>query len=136
VTWYLNVSMEHEPFDLGLDDRDRIMIAFNFIARKRWSAFFTQEIAKRLQDEGVGTIGSSIFYSARVALPHKTTPYLVIIETGGAFPELTHNLTSEPAYVRPGAQVIVRAGNYEGAQAMAAAAYIALISIRNQELFA
>jgi hypothetical protein len=59
-------------------------------------------------------------------------PFVSIIRTGGLGSEDTHNLTDQPAYERPTAQIVVRAQNYEDAETMAQQLYDLLWPIQNQ----
>jgi hypothetical protein len=100
---------------------------------------FYDDIVTILVTAKVGVAGANaaggIFVSSKAAIPTGAGPYLSISETGGSSPEDTHNAarySSMPAYVRPNAQILVRASSYSVARTMAEAAYSALYSIQNQ----
>lgn len=92
---------------------------------------FLDEIATRLADQGVGTIGSNIFLGSRALIPSTDGPFLSLTETGGTAPYRIHNA---PAVQRPMAQILVRAKKYNIARAMSKAAYLALDGIYNTTL--
>jgi hypothetical protein len=131
--WYLGISPLQEPFDLGLDEAKRQQCAFNMLALKRPSATFLREVISALVGAGVGTEGESIFATASAVIPSGTGPYLGIRATGGAPPIGTHN-EGVGALRRPGIQIIVRASTWAAAEAMAQAAYSALVAVRNREV--
>lgn len=94
---------------------------------------FLMELAQRLADTEVGTIGVNLFLSSKAQIPAGDGPFISLIETGGTAPERTQNTISPPAYQRPRAQVVVRAKTYPVAEATARLAYDAL-TLRNTEL--
>lgn len=78
-------------------------------------------VATRLESQGVGTKGVTIFAGGDVYLPSSGTPALLsLTETGGAPADRAHNTTS---IKHPTAQVVVRADTYPDAAAMIDAAY-------------
>lgn len=97
---------------------------------------FTSELMWIFSGDGVGIPGGpwggNMFGSSFKSIPDGDGPYLSIIETGGTNPEFTHNETIVPAYQHPGAQVVVRAGSYPVAYAMAKAAYFSAVKVRNE----
>lgn len=90
------------------------------------------EILHILSGAGVGIPQVNMFASSGKQLPKGNGPYLSVIPTGGAGPENTHNYTTVPAYQIPGAQIVVRAGSYQVAEAMARRAYNALFATSNE----
>jgi len=84
---------------------------------------FLDEIAARLQSQGVGTLNTSIFLSSAAKIPAGTGPYLSIKETGGTRSAKTQNNTGTQ---KPSAQLLARAQAYPIARAMLKAAYEAL----------
>jgi hypothetical protein len=92
---------------------------------------FLDELASILVTAHVGVLGTSIFLSSQSSIPAGDGPYLSLKETGGTSPDRTHDLTIQPAYPRPAAQIVGRAKSYVAARAMAQAAYNALVVIRN-----
>jgi len=132
VTWYREIDVVQEPFDLGLDANGRAVVAFNVRAIKGPSATFEQELVARLVAAGVGSAGSTIFVSSSAAIPDGDGPYLTVTATGGLAPERTQ--AELPAYQRPSAQIAVRARTYAAARDRARAAYQALVGVRNVDL--
>lgn len=134
MTYYLSLEPLQEPFDLGeLDGAGRVQCEFNVLATRRPSAAFPQELIAILEAAGVGLEGTDIFATSAASIPTGAGPYLSIRPTGGTGPIGTHN-AGAGAYRRPGAQFIVRASTWAAAEAMAQAAYDALIAVRNQEV--
>lgn len=136
MTHYLAIEPLQEPFDLGeVDESGRAQCAFNVLAQRRPSGTFLQELIAILVGAGVGVEGQNIFASSKATIPDGPGPLLSIQATGGTAPLGTHN-DGAGAYRRPGAQIIVRASTWAAAEAMAHAAYSALIAVRNQEVVA
>jgi hypothetical protein len=135
MTYYLDIQPLQEPFDLELDEAGRAQFAFNVLATKRPSATFLQELVAILVDAGVGVEDVSIFLTTKAVIPTGKGPYLSIRPTGGTGPLGTHN-GGAAAYRRPGAQLVARASTWQAAEAMAHAAYSALVAIRNQAVSA
>jgi hypothetical protein len=90
------------------------------------------DIITQLELEGVGTFNTNIFATSKGEVPKGDGPFLSIRTTGGTSADRTHNSVIKPAYVRPGAQLVARAKTYRDAEAMAYAAYFALVKVRNQ----
>jgi hypothetical protein len=134
MTWYREIEPVQEPFDLGIDQAGFVQVAFNIDAIKNPSNTFLEELKNILETDGVGTYETDIFLTSRAIIPDGDGPYLIIIETGGAFPERVHNFTDQPAFQRPSAQIVVKAKGIKGyadARLMARNAYNALVKIRN-----
>ena len=91
---------------------------------------FLDDIVKILTDAGIPT--ASIFVSSKAVIPVGAGPYISVTETGGSGPEGTHNSTVLPAYVRPNAQILVRATSYPTARTTADTAWNALFAVKNQ----
>jgi hypothetical protein len=95
---------------------------------------FLDDLINILTTAGV-TTAANIFVSSKAIIPTGTGPYISISETGGSGPEQTHNaakLGGSPAYVRPNAQIFIRATTYPTARNMADAAYVAFYSVKNR----
>lgn len=119
-----------EPFDLKLDDAGRAQVAFNISITKTPSDTLEEEVIKILTDASVGTGNTNVFFSKKKDIPNGAGPYLLVIATGGTFPEMIHNEAGS-AWQRPTVQISVRAKSYTVARTMARAAYRALTPIRN-----
>lgn len=130
-TFYLKLNVYQRPFDLGVDDRHRIRMAFNIMAEKVPSDTFAEEILGLLVAAGVGTLGKELFLGSLVSLPIGDGPYLSVIETPGREASYIHN-KKDPAYEYPAAQVVSRAKSRNQAFVMANAAYNALKGVVNQ----
>jgi hypothetical protein len=136
VTWWRDIQPLQEPFDLGVEeDTGRAQFAFNVFITKRPSAAFIPELVKILVTAGVGTEDVNIFATSKAVIPTGKGPYLSVKPTGGAGPLGTHN-DGPGAYRRPSVQVVARASTWQAAEAMAQAAYTALIDVRNQAVVA
>lgn len=137
MTWYVEILATQEPFDLSLDNENRATVGFNITVQKRPGRTFLEEIAKRLEDQGVGTRNVDIFATSKAEIPisdkDESKTYLSIIPTAGTFSLDIHN-EDAPSYPRPGALILVRAPSYESAETMAWDAYDALAGLRNIEL--
>lgn len=135
-THYLAITPNQEPFDLGeLDDCGRVQLAFNVIAWKRASDTFLEEVVKVLVDAGVGVEGESIFASSKAVIPRGDGPVLSVRVTPGPGPLGTHN-DGPTAYRLPGLQILVRGSSWAATNAMAQAAFNAVVAVRNQALAA
>lgn len=126
---YLWLRATQEPFDDGLDGKNRIIFCFNIMVRKGYSRTFVEEIVKKLADDGVGTAGVNILWSSKVEIPAGNGPFLHIRETGGTGADHTHNETTRPAYQQPGAQIKVYASTNALAKGMIWAAYESLVGV-------
>jgi hypothetical protein len=139
TTLYLGIMPLQEPHRLGPDEAGRCQCIFNVVATKRPSAgTYLWEILKILEVAGVGTVGVDLWGSeATIPEPDPATerPILIASPTGGAGPLGTHN-DGPAAYRRPGMQILVRARTWEAAEAMAQAAYSALVAVRNEAVSA
>lgn len=94
-----------------------------------------EDLITVLEADGVGVYGSTIFKGSAASVPMLASgATLVLMETGGSGPENTQNSTQTPAYLRPTAQLSVRANTRPAARAMAEAAYLSLFKIRNQHI--
>ena len=87
---------------------------------------FLDDLATRLEDEGVATLGTDLFLSTRAAPPFLASGSLTVVETGGSGPDLFHNKTDGAMTNRPSAQITARAASYQVARALAQNAYDAL----------
>ncbi len=136
-TWYLALLPQQEPFDVGPDENGRAQFSFNVLAMKRPSASFIQEILAVLEAAGVGTRAVDLFGSSQVAIPGPEVPgpFLVVRSRGGTTPMGTHN-DGPGAYRQPGAHFLVHGRDAAAAEAMAQAAYGALLAVRNQAVSA
>ena len=92
------------------------------------------DIVTALQAAGVGTLNADIFVSSRAVVPVLASGFATISikSTPGTSPENTHNSTTRPAYLQPGAQILVRADDWEEAETKALAAYSALYQVQNE----
>lgn len=93
-----------------------------------------EELAQLQTDAVNGTLGTDLFVSNRATIPmlaSGVSSTLSIVETSGSAPERTQNKVVKPAYIRPAAQFVARARDYDTARARAQAAYNAVVGIRN-----
>src|SRR5205809_1125755 len=94
---------------------------------------FTDQIAARLETEGVGVVNTNIFTSSGSIIPPGDGPFLSLRETGGTGPTRVHNVAGASTQ-RPTAQVLVRGADPEAVKLMIRAAYDALDGIYNTTL--
>lgn len=132
ATRFLSITPLQEPFDLGeLDDSGRRQCVFNVLARKEPSATFLRELVAILEEAGVGKLDIDIFASTGAVLVRGDGPFLFVKATGGSGPVGTHN-GGAGATRRPGAQLVAKASTWEAAEALAQAAYSALVAVTNR----
>lgn len=97
---------------------------------------FLNDLVTLLEDDGIGAFGQVIFTSSKSAVPAPVLPNgsgtITIVDTGGTSADRTHNAVIRPAVVRPGAQIVCRAPNYDTAKALAHRAYDVYVQVRNQ----
>ena len=134
TTRYREIEPVQEPVVLGIDKANFIQVAFNIDVIKGPSETFLEELVSILVTASVGVYNTNIFTTSRAIIPNDDGPYVIIIETGGTFPERTHNEINPPAWQRPSAQILVKAKSYASARAKAYDAYFALVGIRNQDI--
>lgn len=135
MTQYLSIEPLREPNDAGeLDDAGRLMCEFGVVCLKRFSPSYLQELVAILVAAGVGVEGVTIFAGSKAVLP-RTGAVLHVKPTGGVAPMGTHN-DGAAAYRRPGAQLIAHAETWSSAEALAQAAYGALVAVRNRAVVA
>jgi len=89
------------------------------------------ELARHLQDNGIGTVGTNIFKSYS---PNKPDSLLIIYETGGERPQDTFGSTNVAAWENPRIQIISRSTEYQFARNKAESAFRVLIGIANQTI--
>lgn len=94
---------------------------------------FLDELGARLVAQGVGVIGTNIFYGSTAIIPTGPGPYLTLNETGGIAPVRVQNKVT-PTILRPTVQIIVRATTYQAARTMVQNAYNALDGVFNSTL--
>ena len=144
ATWYREIEAQ-KPFPFNKDKNNRIMFSVNLRAICAPTAEWEKEIAQILIDAGVVTKGVDLFSGPDAPIPNGQGPYLTLNNTGGPEGERTHNSVDVPAYERPTMQLIIRAGDdtsrtppggYDAGLAMATAAYLALVGVRNTTITA
>jgi hypothetical protein len=93
---------------------------------------FSKELMFIFSGDHVGVPNQNMFRSSAKVLPAGPGPLLSIIDTGGTSPDNTQNSTIVPAYLQPGAQIVVRADSFVAAYDMAVAAWLSAVKIRNE----
>jgi hypothetical protein len=137
VTIYQYIDPVQEPMGLMLDDQGRATCTFNINVTKRWSTTFLQELVSILEGAGVGALSVSIFVSPAAELPPDSDDapaFLTIVATGGTTPQKTHNDIAHPAWTKPSARLTAHHRDYAVAEALAWAAYTALVRVRNLDV--
>jgi len=134
-TWYLGLMPLQEPHNPGLlDESGRLQCTFKVIATKKASDSFISELIAILVAAGVGKAAVNIFGTPQAIIPDGPGPFLSIDPSQGIAPIGT---LADPASLRrPGAQITARASTWVAAEAMAQAAYNALVGVRNQAVTA
>jgi len=99
---------------------------------------WTGDIVILFEDANVGTLNEDIFVSTKQTVPILLSgaATVQIVETSGSGAERTQNRVIRPAYVRPSAQIMTRAGTPALAKAKAFECYDALVPIRNAVIYA
>jgi hypothetical protein len=120
------------PMDTGPDQQGRDTFSVNFdtcIAHPLTK--FEEVILQILIDNDLAVLDIDVFVGQGANIPDGDGPYMSIINTGGVYPEETHNLTQED---RPSFQVFVRAKGYLIARDKAFSIYTVLHGIRNAQV--
>lgn len=94
---------------------------------------FTVHMLRRLQGQGVGTMGVNLFATSKSNIPKGNGPFITMIETLG-FPGVRIHNQSKPAYERPSAQIVARSINSIDAYGMLLLAKNALSGVRDTVL--
>lgn len=129
---FLQVMLLQEPFDMGLDPKTRLRYGFNIVVEKTPSSTFIEELVAILTAaQPTWRFGRDIYATSAASIPEGAGPYLEILETGGPGGVRIQNQIP-PAYMRPGAQIVVRAKDPAAARTMASAAYNALAAVSNR----
>lgn len=93
---------------------------------------FSEDLVSLITAAGLGTLGTSLFVGSKATFPVGDGPYTSVIETGGTAPEGTHNMVDRPAYVRPSAQIVVRAKKRDDARNRIQSLYLMLYPVRDR----
>jgi hypothetical protein len=133
MTYYRNIQPVGELIDADPDEFGRAQCTFSVLVTKRPSTTYVLELVAILVAAGVGVANVSIFGTSASAIPSGDGPYLSIRPTAGTAPTGTHN-DGTGAYRNPSAQILVTAKTWTAAEAMAQAAYSALIAVRNRNV--
>jgi hypothetical protein len=132
VTVYRSIQAVTEPHDTNdLDEAGRRQCAFTILVWKRPSITFVEELIRILVDAGVGSKGVTVFGTSGAVIPEGDGPFLHVKADGGAGGVGTHNDQPADWDRRPAAVITVHASTWQAAEAMAQAAYGALVNVRN-----
>lgn len=112
-TRYLEINALQAPFGIGNDSSARAILSFNLICDHIGSPVaLEKEICKIIQDAGLATLGTDMFFGSLVQLPQTGAgPFVSVNAGGGISPLQTHNGDKR---TRPNVQITVRAGNSGG----------------------
>lgn len=136
MSFYLFIDGQQQPFFFDIDENKRQLYSVNFLSKIRdTTALHEQEIAQRLDDEGVGVRNTTIFLGALVTLPVTGGPYIRVIATQGLAPTRTHGGIDAAKTSTYGCQIIIT-GTLDGAppQVKSNEVYTALDGLTNTEL--
>jgi hypothetical protein len=92
---------------------------------------FIDDLVTLIEDASVAELGTDLFITTKGDLPLLVSGVVSIVETGGTDPLRIQNSTARPAYVRPSAQITVRAATPDLARAKSQACYDAVVGVRN-----
>lgn len=135
MTMYQSLKALHEPHEDRPDEQGRCVVTFTITAVKASSSTFLLELVAVLVAATVGTYGKTILISRMVALPKDPKVSFVDLVSAGGYPPIpTQNVGAGPAYRRPSARVAAHAASYVEADALAHAAYAALVAVKNQNV--
>lgn len=113
ATKYLEITALQSPISIGVDENNRAMLSFNVLCLHSGSpGTFEEDICKIIQNAGLATVGTNMWYSPTVQLPTTPGPFVTVESTGGFSPRQTHN---NDKFSRPSAHIVVRAGDLGGA---------------------
>ena len=129
MAFYISVRGIQSPFgDIGPDINSRPQRSGNFLARTRGTApELEKEIAKRLQDDGVGTLGTDMIVGLQRDSYKDDTPQIRIFSTSPAPPLLTRGtVTERKLLTSPGFQIIVTAREHDACNTKADAVFDSL----------
>lgn len=95
---------------------------------------FGHDLVYLIEQAGLGVYSIDLFRSSLTIIPSGPGPFITINETGGTAPEGTHNaaVVGLPAYVKPSAQIIVRAEDFDVAMTRAWALYLLIFAVQNR----
>lgn len=113
MTQYLDINALQAPFGIGNDSSSRAMLSFNLLCEYLGTPnALEREICKLIQDAGLATLGTDMFFGSLAQLPQTGAgPYISVNAGGGVSPLQTHNGDKR---TRPSVQIIVRAGSTGG----------------------
>lgn len=132
MSYYLSITSEQSPFDIGEDRSERSMLSCNYdcTARAPVSSFL-REIGRFISDAGLGTFGTDMFLGRGAILPKGDGPYVSLINTGGDESIAIQNDAQGHSLEELSVQIVVRAAHYEDAETRALAIWRVLDGIRN-----
>ena len=110
---FLEINALQSPFGIGNDSSARAMLSFNILCDHIGvPGAIEREICKLIQNEGLATLGTDMFFGSLVQLPQTGAGPFVSVNAGGGLSSLiTHNNNKR---TRPSVQIIVRAGTIGG----------------------
>lgn len=129
----IELLAQQNPFQYMVDENNRTCWSVNFLGRANTNEGLAPVIAKRLQDNAIGTPGTSIFTGGVAQIPKGDGPYILITVTGGVSDLETHNRDYQRSI---SFQLTVRALDAELCEQTINAARNALDGIRNTTLTA
>ncbi len=137
MTIYHHIKPLQEPFDFMVDENKRIVFSSNFIATAISPVTnHEREIAKLINDAGLGTLDSDMFIGRKIPLPKEGDgPFIQILNTGGTEPDYIHN-SDGPNLQNPSCQILVRGKQFELTRTRIWAIWRILNSVRNQTVVA
>lgn len=113
MTQYLEINALQAPLGIGNDSSARAMLSFNLLCDHVGSpTTLEREICKLIQDAGLATLGTDMFYGSLAQIPQLGAgPFVSVNSGGGISPVQSHNGDKR---TRPSVQIIVRAGSASG----------------------
>lgn len=135
MTFYLEMLTNSNPIQFGMDDNERRLWSINIRARARNPvADWPREVRRVLIDAALVTVGTDVFLSTKAVIPDGDGPYTTIIDTGGT--EVEETMDGQTVQ-RLGAQITVRANDYDVGNTQAQAVWQAIEDVsRNTNISA
>lgn len=93
---------------------------------------FGSDLVWLIEQASLGVYSIDLFRGSLAIIPEGPGPITTIMETGGTSPEGTHNLATVPAYVKPSAQIIVRAEDYDVAYNRSWELFLLIYAVKNR----
>ena len=129
---HLIFDAQQDPFEIA-SDNNRVDYSCNYLGRTEGVTLtFLEEVAQRLEDQGIGTRNTDIFLGPQRTWPKGNAgPFIQLIKTAGVGPNIPYSGNSTNLINRPGLQVIVKGDDPKAVSDKAHEIYNELVGIVN-----